>query len=185
MFWSPKGAALATFTDAYIQAGKVKGATTKSRIFEGLKQAGTGYAIGLGIQYGIKSFTSATMQIFGKDSRLFKPVFNVNAQIRSTAEKMRTKHNYLAASDAINSLKNMKNELQTLRSASARNTTRIQELEKEICQQVATLNGDYYAKWQFKYKQDPEITAFFDRYVQRNYRNMTYDMVQGLKNKGM
>ena len=184
MFWSPKGAALATFTDAYIQAGKVKGATTKSRIFEGLKQAGTGYAIGLGIQYGIKSFTSATMQIFGKDSRLFKPVFNVNAQIRSTAEKMRTKHNYLAASDAINSLKNMKNELQTLRSASARNTTRIQELEKEICQQVATLNGDYYAKWQFKYKQDPEITAFFDRYVQRNYRNMTYDMVQGLKNKG-
>lgn len=87
MFWSPKGAALATFTDAYIQAGKVKGATTKSRIFEGLKQAGTGYAIGLGIQYGIKSFTSATMQIFGKDSRLFKPVFNVNAQIRSTAEK--------------------------------------------------------------------------------------------------
>lgn len=184
MFWSPKGAALATFTDAYIQAGKEKGATTKSQIFEGLKQAGAGYAIGLGMQWGVKSFTGATMQLFGKDSRLFKPVFDVNAQIRSTADKMRTKQNYLAASDAIGSLKNMKNELQTLRAASVKNTTRIQELEKEISHQVAALNGDYYAKWQFKYKQDPEITAFFDRYVQRNYRNMTPDMVQSLKNKG-
>ncbi len=184
MFWSPNGAALATFTDAYIQAGKVKGATTKSQIFEGLKQAGTGYAIGLGMQWGVKKFTNATLQLFGKDSRLFKPVFDVNAQIRSTADKMRTKQNYLAASDAIGSLKNMKNELQTLRSASVRNTARIQELEKEISHHVAALNGDYYAKWQFKYKQDPEITAFFDRYVQRNYRNMTPDMVQSLQNKG-
>ena len=184
MFWSPKGAALATFTDAYIQAGKVKGATTKSRIFEGIKQAGTGYAIGVAMQYGIKSFTGATMQLFGKDSRLFKPVFDVNAQISSTVDKMRTKQNYTAASDAIGSLKNMKNELQTLRSASVRNTARIQELEKDISRQVAALNGDYYAKWQFKYKQDPEITAFFDRYVQRNYRNMTPDMVQSLQNKG-
>lgn len=184
MFWSPNGAALATFTDAYIQAGKVKGATTKSQIFEGLKQAGTGYAIGLGMQWGVKKFTNATLQLFGKDSRLFKPVFDVNAQIRSTADKMRTKQNYLAASDAIGSLKNMKNELQTLRSASVRNTARIQELEKEISHHVAALNGDYYAKWQFKYKQDPEITAFFDRYVQRNYRNMTPDMVKSLQNKG-
>ncbi len=184
MFWSPNGAALATFTDAYIQAGKVKGATTKSQIFEGLKQAGTGYAIGLGMQWGVKKFTNATLQLFGKESRLFKPVFDVNAQIRSTADKMRTKQNYLAASDAIGSLDNMKNELQTLRSASVRNTARIQELEKEISHHVAALNGDYYAKWQFKYKQDREITAFFDRYVQRNYRNMTPDMVKSLQNKG-
>lgn len=184
MFWSPNGAALATFTDAYIQAGKVKGATTKSQIFEGLKQAGTGYAIGLGMQWGVKKFTNATLQLFGKESRLFKPVFDVNAQIRSTADKMRTKQNYLAASDAIGSLNNMKNELQTLRSASVRNTARIQELEKEISHHVAALNGDYYAKWQFKYKQDREITAFFDRYVQRNYRNMTPDMVKSLQNKG-
>lgn len=184
MFWSPNGAALATFTDAYIQAGKVKGATTKSQIFEGIKQAGTGYAIGLGMQWGVRKFTNATMQLFGKDSRLFKPVFDVNPQIRSTLDKMRTKQNYTAASDAIGSLKNMKNELQTLRSASVRNTARIQELEKEISQHVAALNGDYYAKWQFKYKQDPEIAAFFDRYVQRNYRTMTPDMVQSLQNKG-
>jgi len=81
-------------------------------------------------------------------------------------------------------LKNMKNELQTLRSAGAGNTARIQELEKEISQQVAALNGDYYAKWQFKYKQNPDITSFFDRYVQRNYRNMTPGMVENLKNKG-
>ena len=184
MFWSPNGAALATFTDAYIQAGKMKGATTKSQIYEGIKQAGTGYAIGLGMQWGVSKFTNATMQLFGKDSRLFKPVFDVNSQIRSTADKMRTKQNYLAASDAIGNLKNMKTELQTLRSAGSRNTARIQELEKEISQHVAALNGDYYAKWQFKYKQDPEITSFFDRYVQRNYRNMTPDMVQSLKNKG-
>ena len=184
MFWSPNGAALATFTDAYIQAGKMKGATTKSQIFEGIKQAGTGYAIGLGMQYGVRKFTNATMQLFGKDSRLFKPVVDVNSQIRSTVDKMRTKQNYTAASDAIGSLKNMKNDLQTLRSASVRNTARIQELEKEISQHVAALNGDYYAKWQFKYKQDPEISAFFDRYVQRNYRNMTPDMVQSLQNKG-
>ncbi len=184
MFWSPNGAAIAEFTDAYIQAGKKKGATTKNQIFEGLKQAGTGYAIGLGMQWGVKKFTGATMQLFGKESRLFKPVFDVNTQIRSTVDKMRTKQNYIAASDAISSLKNMKNELQTLRSASVSNTARIQQLEKEISQHAAALNGDYYAKWQFKYKQDPEISAFFDRYVQRNYQNMTPDMVQSLQNKG-
>ncbi len=184
MFWSPNGAALATFTDAYIQAGKIKGATTKSQIYEGIKQAGTGYAIGLGMQWGVSKLTKATLQLAGKDSRLFKPVFDTNAQISATVDKMRTKQNYLAASDAIGSLKNMKNELQTLRSAGAGNTARIQELEKEISQQVAALNGDYYAKWQFKYKQNPDITSFFDRYVQRNYRNMTPGMVENLKNKG-
>ena len=184
MFWSPNGAAIAEFTDAYIQAGKQKGATTKSQFYEGIKQAGTGYLVGMGIQFGVQKFTSATMAIFGSDSRLFKPAFNMKTQIKSTVDKMGTAKNYEEARQAINAMKGLKDELQTLRNATAKNPGRIQELEKEISQYAAALNGDYYAKWQFKYKAEPEMAAFFDKYVQRNYRNMTPDMVQSLKNKG-
>lgn len=184
MFWSPTGAAIAEFTDAYIQAGKQKGATTKTQIFEGIKQAGTGYLIGMGIQWGVQTVTGATMAIFGSESRLFKPIFNVKNQVKSTVDKLRTVQNYQNAADGLKAMNGLKNELQTLRTAGVKNPARIQQLEKEISQYAATLNGEYYAKWQLKYKAEPELAAFFDRYVQRNYRNMTPDMVQSLKNKG-
>lgn len=184
MFWSPNGAAIAEFTDAYIQAGKQKGATTKSQLFEGVKQAGTGYLIGMGMQWGVQKFAGATMAIVGSENRLFKPVFNMKAQVKKTVDNMRTAQNYQNAADGIKALNGLKNELQSLRKSGVKNPARIQQLEKEISQYAATLNGEYYAKWQLKYKAEPELTAFFDRYVQRNYRNMTPDMVQSLKNKG-
>lgn len=184
MFWSPNGAAIAEFTDAYIQAGKQKGATTKGQIYEGIKQAGTGYLIGMGMQWGVQKITGATMAIAGSESRLFKSVFSVKGQVKSTVDQMRTAPNYRNAADGLKALNGLKNELQTLQTSAAKNPARIQQLEKEISQYTATLNGEYYAKWQLKYKAEPELAAFFDRYVQRNYRNMTPDMVQSLKNKG-
>lgn len=184
MFWSPNGAAITEFTDAYIQAGKQKGATTKSQLFEGIKSAGTSYLVGMGMQWGVQKIVGGSMAVFGSESRLFKPVLNIKPQVKLTADKMRTAQNYRNAADGLKALDGLKNELQTLRSSAVKNPTRIQEVEKEISQYAAALNGDYYAKWQLKYKADPELASFFDRYVQRNYRNMTPDMVQSLKNKG-
>lgn len=184
MFWSPNGAAIAEFTDAYIQAGKQKGATTKTQIFEGIKQAGTGYLVGMGMQWGVQKFTSATMAIFGSNNRLFKPIINTKAMVQSSVDKIRTRRGTQDAIETINTLKGMKNELNSLRNAPTRDVARIEKLEGEISQLVAGYNADYHTKWQFKYKQDPEISGFFDRYVQKNYQKMTPDMVKSLESKG-
>ncbi len=182
---SPKGFAAMQFLEGYENAGYQKDATTSTKVWEGVKQAGTALFLGKVIEYGAGLVTKGSLIVFGKESRLFKPVVSTPGQ-RSTQllDAMRTTQKITNAQDDVKAFQNLEVELAVLKRNPAANSQKIAQMEAELQQLSASLNADYYAKWLFKYKASPGLRRQFDLRVQKNYSEMTPGMITRLEQQG-
>lgn len=184
-FWSPITGSVASFVNGYYEAGKKKNATMSSQIWEGAKSAGSDYIIGKVFEMGVGVVAKSSAAVFGKESRLFKPLIKSPSQrSKEVLDMMRTTKRKLEADDVVNAFKNLDDQFRNLQMDEVANATKIGSLKKELNQLAAAMNADYHAKWFFKYKADPKLRNSFDRLVQENYGVMIPKMTETLRNKG-
>jgi hypothetical protein len=184
-YWSPLGSATVQFIDGFQRAGRQPNADISSQVWEGTKQAGTGYLIGKAFELGVSLVAKGAMVTFGKDSRLFKPIIqSPSSRTREMLDGMRTQQNKLNARDEISTFQKLETDLAMLKRNPTGNAPKIAQMEKELNQLAAGLNMSYHAKWHLKYKADPLTRLRFDRRIQHNYSEMTPGMVRRLEQQG-
>jgi hypothetical protein len=184
-YWSPLGSATVQFIDGFQRAGRQPNADISSQVWEGTKQAGTGYLIGKAFELGVSLVAKGAMVTFGKDSRLFKPIIqSPSSRTREMLDGMRTQQNKLNARDEVSTFQKLETDLAMLKRNPTGNAPKIAQMEKELNQLAAGLNMSYHAKWHLKYKADPLTRMRFDRRIQHNYTEMTPGMVRRLEQQG-
>lgn len=184
-FWSPVTGSIASFVNGYYEAGKSKDATTYSQVWEGVKSAGTYYVVGKVFEMGVGVVMKGSAAVFGKESRLFKPMFGSPQQRSKVLVDMaRTNRSRLKAENAVKAFKNLDNQRRILQLDEVANAAKISEVKKELSQLAANMNADYHAKWHFKYKAEPRLRNSFDWHVQENYKEMIPRMTESLKKQG-
>lgn len=184
-YWSPYGYAATQFVDGFQRAGYQQDASMSDQVWEGVKQAGTAYIMGKAFEYGAGLVAKGGLVMFGKDSRLFKPIVQTPSQrSRQMLDGMRTQQHKLNAKDEVRTFQRLESELALLKRDPVANQARIAEMEKQLNQLSAGLNASYHAKWELKYKADPLTRSKFDRRVQQNYSEMTPGMKRRLEQQG-
>lgn len=184
-FWSPLGASTAQFIDGFEKAGHQPNADISTRIWEGVKSAGTGYLMGKAIQLGAQLTARGAMVMFGENSRLFKPiVYTTSQRTKIMLDQLRTQQQKLNAGDEIKTFQKLETQLALLKRDPLANAQKIGALEKEINQLAAGLNMSYHAKWHMKYKAHPLVRSKFDRRVQANYSEMNPGMIDRMDKMG-
>lgn len=184
-YWSPYGYAATQFIDGFQRAGLNPDADTRTKVWQGAKQAGTAWAMGKAFELGAGVIAKGSQKVFGNDSRLFKPIIQTPSQ-RSKAilDGLRTQGNNLNAADEVATFSKLESELALLKRDPVANGARIAQMEKELNQLAAGLNMSYYTKWNLKYKADALTRSKFDRRVQQNYAEMTPGMKSRLDQQG-
>ena len=88
-YWSPVGNATVQFVDGYQNAGS---ADAGDKLWNGIKNAGTGYLMGKAFELGTKLAVKGSFVAFGKESILFKPIVPSPAErSKSMLDALRTK----------------------------------------------------------------------------------------------
>ena len=184
-YWSPYGYAATQFVDGFQQAGLNPDADTRSKVWQGAKQAGTAWVMGKAFELGAGVVAKGSQKVFGGDSRLFKPIVQTPSQ-RSKAilDGIRTQSKNLNAADEVATFSKLESELAILKRDPVANGTRIAQMEKELNQLAGGLNMNYYTKWNLKYKADALTRSKYDRRVQQNYAEMTPGMKSRLDQQG-
>ena len=111
----------------------------------------------------------------------------LKARAPTTQQKLdmlRTKRQQLEAQDAVKGFEQKVKDLAKLKETPGTPEATIKDAETDLNQLVASLNSDYHAKWQIKYKASREVRTQFNDRVQQNYDRMTPEMVKILENKG-
>ncbi len=184
-YWSPLGSATVQFIDGFQRAGRQPNADISSRVWEGTKQAGTGYLVGKAFELGASLVAKGGMVAFGQESRLFKPIIqSPSSKTRQMLDGMRSQQNKLNARDEVSTFQKLETDLAVLKRNPTGNAPKIAQMEKELNQLAAGLNMSYHAKWHMKYKADPLTRLRFDRRIQHNYSEMTPGMVRRLEQQG-
>lgn len=184
-FWSPWTGAGVSFYDGYQTAAKNPHLSEGDRLWEASKTVGIELMINQGIHLGAKGISKLAMITRGPNSRLFKPIAKTSAQrSKDIAKAIRFTKDRADAKDAIKAFDDMNSELSKLQLNPKVNASKIEKLKGELSQLSASMNADYYAKWQFKYKANPSSRINFDKMVQSNYKKMTPMMVKRLQSKG-
>lgn len=183
--WSPVGSAAVQFLDGFQKAGLQPNVSISDQVWEGVKQAGTGYLTGKAFELGTRLVTQGSMVMFGKESRLFKPIISPPSQRTSQMlDGMRTQQAKLNAQDEIATFRSLESELNILKINPNANAAKIAQLEAQLNNLAAGLNMSYHAKWHLKYKADPLTRMRFDRRLQQQYSKMTPGMIQRLEQQG-
>lgn len=184
-YYSPYGYAATQFIDGYQNAGLQKDASKASQIWEGTKQAGYAYFTGKVFEWSAKAVTKGGLIVFGKESRLFKPIIQSPTQRSNQAlDVMRTTQKFENSKDDIRAFQNLEVELAVLKRNPSANSLKINQLETQQQQLAASLNASYHAKWLLKYKASPGLRRAYDVRVQKNYSEMTPGMIQRLEQQG-
>jgi hypothetical protein len=184
-WWSPNGYAAIQFIEGYQNAGCEPNATTATKTWNAVQQAGTAMFLGKVFEMGTKIVTKGSLIAFGNESRLFKPIVQSPSQrSKQVLDAMRTTQKLENAKDEIKTFQKLETELAFLKRDPVANAQKISKQEAELKQLAAGLNASYYAKWQLKYKAHPVVRAKFDRRVQGNYSEMTPGMVKRLELQG-
>jgi len=184
-FWSPLGSATVQFIDGFEKAGHQPNVDISTRVWEGVKSAGTGYLVGKAIQLGASLTAKGAMVAFGENNRLFKPLIrNSSQRSKDMLDQLRTQQQKLNAGDEVMTYQKLETELALLKRDPVANGQKISALESELNQLAAGLNMSYLAKWNMKYKAHPLVRSKFDRRVQANYKEMTPGMVDNLDKLG-
>ena len=182
-YWSPVGNATVQFVDGYQNAGS---ADAGDKLWNGIKNAGTGYLMGKAFELGTKLAVKGSFVAFGKESILFKPIVPSPAErSKSMLDALRTKQKSLNTEDEIATFKKLESELAVLKGKDpVLNGPAILKKEIELQKLAAGLNSSYDAKWSLKYIQDPLTRSKFDRRVQKNYNEMIAGIIKTLESKG-
>ncbi|HEX7585857.1 MAG TPA: hypothetical protein VF373_14310, partial [Prolixibacteraceae bacterium] len=184
-WWSPTGYAAVQFVEGYQNAGYQPNATTSTKIWNGVEQAGTAMFLGKVFEMGTKIITKGSFIAFGNESRLFKPIVQSPSQrSKQVLDAMRTTQKLENAKDEIKTFQRLESELAILKRDPMANPQKIAQQEAQLKQLAAGLNASYYAKWQLKYKADPLVRSKFDSRVQSNYSEMTPGMTKRLEQQG-
>lgn len=182
-YWSPVGNAMVQFVDGY---QNTEGTDTGDKLWNGIKNAGTGYLMGKAFELGTKLAVKGSFVAFGKESILFKPIVQSPAErSKSMLDALRTKQKSLNTEDEIATFKKLESELAILKGKDpVLNGPAILKKELELQKLAAGLNSSYDAKWSLKYIQDPLTRSKFDRRVQKNYNEMIAGIIKTLESKG-
>jgi hypothetical protein len=184
-YWSPYGFAATQFVDGYQRAGLNPDADTRSKVWQGAKQAGTAWAMGKAFELGAGVVAKGSQKYFGNESRLFKPVVKTPSQrSKEIHDGLRTQGKHLNAADEVATFSKLESQLAILKRDPVANGTRIAQMEKELNQLAGGLNMNYYTKWNLKYKADALTRSKYDRRVQQNYAEMTPGMKSRLDQQG-
>lgn len=184
-WWSPAGYVAVQFVEGYQSAGTQADATTATKIWNGVEQAGTAMFLGKVFELGTKVVTKGSLVAFGNESRLFKPILQTpSLRSKQVADAMRTTQKLENAKDEVKTFQRLETELAILKRDPAANPQKIAQQEAQLKQLAAGLNASYYAKWLLKYKADPLTRSKFDRRVQGNYSEMTPGMTRRLEQQG-
>ncbi|MBK8851237.1 MAG: hypothetical protein IPN73_13925 [Saprospiraceae bacterium] len=182
-YWSPVGNAMVQFVDGYQNTGDTD---TGDKLWNGIKNAGTGYLMGKAFELGTKLAVKGSFVALGKESILFKPLVQSPAErSKSMLDVLRTKQKSLNTEDEIATFKKLESELAKLKGKDpVLNGPAILKKELELQKLAAGLNSSYDAKWSLKYIQDPLTRSKFDRRVQKNYNEMIAGIIKTLESKG-
>ena len=184
-YWSPLGTTTAQFIAGFENAAKQPHSDMSTRIWEGVKAAGTGYLMGKAIQLGAQITAKGAMVMCGENSRLFKPIAKTASQrTKDMLDQLRTQRNKLNAADEVKTFQKLETELALLKRDPFSNSQKIASLEKELNQLAAGLNMSYDAKWHLKYKAHPLVQSKFDRRVQASYKEMTPGLTNRMEQMG-
>ncbi|TVQ71419.1 MAG: hypothetical protein EA373_04535 [Oceanospirillales bacterium] len=183
--WSPVGSTVVQFIDGFNKAGLQPNVSMSDQIWEGVKQAGTGYLTGKAFELGTRVVTQGSLVFFGKESRLFKPIISPPSQRSSLMlDGMRTQQAKLNAQDEIATFRSLESELNILKINPTSNASKIAQLENQLNKLAAGLNMSYHAKWHLKYKADPLTRMRFSRRLENQYTQMTPGMIKRLEQQG-
>ena len=183
--FSPVGSTVVQFIDGFQKAGLQPNASISDQIWEGVKQAGTGYLTGKAFELGTRLVTQGSLVMFGKESRLFKPIISPPSQRSSLMlDGMRTQQAKLNAQDEIATFRSLESELNILKVNPTSNAAKISQLEDQLNKLAAGLNMSYHAKWHLKYKADSLTRMRFSRRLENQYTQMTPGMIKKLEQQG-
>jgi hypothetical protein len=184
-YFSPYTASGVSFYDGYEKAGMQKGATTRDKIWGGIKQAGIELVVEKVFQKGVEGVTKGILYKWGPDCRVFKPVFSGSTQSGKNAIfVLREAKGRQNAKDVIGSFNKLNQKLFKLKSDPLTPKSTIAKLNAELKQLTASMNADYHVKWHMKYKAKPSVRNNFDKFVQSNYKDMIPKMTEKLKSQG-
>ncbi len=96
-------------------------------------------------------------------------------------DMLRMKRQQLEAQDAVKGFEQRTNDLAKLKATPGTPEAKIKDAEVELNQLAASLNADYHAKWQIKYKASPEVRTQFNNRVQENYDAMIPKLFESLE----
>ena len=182
--WSSNMGYMATaFLEGYHAAGANPKAGMSDRLWEGAKELGAAYITGKAFEFGTGLLNHGALAVFGKDSRLFKPLVSGAPTVRQQFDAARTKQQFEDASSLIKVYQNKELQLARLKPGTAPSTPELRQLETELQGLAASINSSYHCKWLMKYEAHPLVRTKFNSRVEQSYQDMMPEMTRILKSQ--
>lgn len=182
--WSSNVGYMATqFVEGYHGMGENPNADTSEKLWEGAKQMGVAFITGKAFEFGTSLVNHGALAVFGKDSRLFKPVISGTPTIRQQFDAARTTQQFDDAKSLITMYQEKELQLAKLRTSTPQGAPELQTLQGELQKLAASINSSYHSKWLMKYQALPLVRTKFNSRVEQSYQDMMPEMTQILKSQ--
>jgi len=182
----PYGAFAAEFVDTWLKESENPNSDFQTKLWNATKNAGIGLVMAKTVEFSANTIVKGGIHFFGKDSRLFQPVFSTGqspgGKLMVEASKMQQ-----AVDDAqqyMGLFKQKQLEFMKLKSSLPAGSPKLAQLDQELGQMAASINSSFHGKWLMKYKAHPSVRRFYQSKVQQSYDDMMPDMVQLLRQRG-
>ena len=158
--------------------------TWAARLWAGAKQAGFGYLMGKGMEFGAGLVARGSLAVLGEDSILFKPVLAPSRNVQMAFAKAKMDQDLKDAESLIELYKERQVAMARMRAERPTGSPELLAAEKELRKLAASLNSSYHCKWLLKYKAHPSVRRSFSAMVDKSYGEATPDMLRLLEKQG-
>jgi len=182
---SPYGFMATQFVEGWEDASRNPQAGWQEKMWEGTKKAGVAFVLGKAMEMSAKMVAEGSLMFLGKDSMLFKPIFRTGtANAPNIIDAARTQQEVDDVTHYIGVYRQKRVEYLKAQSELPAGSPDLVRLESELSEMTASLNSSFHGKRLLKYREEPELSAFFDRKINEIYDDMIPEMNQILKEKG-
>jgi tetratricopeptide (TPR) repeat protein len=181
---SPLGAIGVQFVESYRRAARNPQADWRDALWQGAKDAGTSWAISKSFQIGANLTARGALAVFGKDSRLFRPVGWQRPTVAQQFAAARFQQDIDDARSLVNHFRDSQVAAMRARTQFPAGSPELAAAERQVRELAASLNSSYHCKWMLKYEAHPSVRRAFSRAVDQNYDEMMPGFEQALRGMG-
>ncbi len=181
---SPLGALSVQFVQGWRQGMTNPNADWRDGLWQGAKNAGYAYATSKAFQLGATLTARGALAVFGKNSRLFRPVGWQRPTVQQQFAAAKFQQDMDDAQSLVDHFRDSQITLMQARTRYPAGSAELAAAERQVAELATSLNSSFHCKWMLKYKAHPSVRRAFSRAINQSYDDMMPEFERQLTELG-